>query len=258
MLFDQFQKESLVDANIREVLDDLDDTIALHSMSDFSAPELQHSLHSMETCNLDIWTSVLNDQPSKPVISLLEHRGHAVTTIYGGQSTIEVTTPMRLLPSWSEVRSGWAVLVPNRFFHESSFHTGYTPSWTQGNVIGEYKNDALGQQIVVCNLGGHDCEKHLEAKDCRIANGQDVRAEGSEGGHGYGWQKRKLCLNMNSEVFLPSSSAECGNTILLDKDELHEEHAQQQGRPISDYEEPSDVVGADGTQDSTARTIFPT
>jgi len=59
-------------------------------------------------------------------------------------------------------------------------------------VIGEYKKEELGQKIVVCNLGDLDCEKYLQVEDCHIVNGPDVKAIGSEGGHSYGWQKRKL------------------------------------------------------------------
>jgi len=232
--------------------------------------EFQYSKGNMETRNLDTWTSVFIEQASGSIIPLPDHHAYAMKAISGGHSTGQMPIPITLLPSWSETRSGWAVLVPNRFLSQSSFHTGYTPSWTQGTVIGEYRNEELGQMIIVCNLGGNDCEKQLEAKDCRIANGAHVGAEGSEGGHGYGWPKKTLSFNRTSPPFLPSSTAEGGDTILLpnhtietgdtilvDKNQPCEGCARNQLRSISEYEEPSDVMGVDDTLDSTARTTFP-
>ena len=96
---------------------------------------------------------------------------------------------------WSSMRAGWAVLVPNRFLSESSFHTGDTPTWTQGDVIGEGVHAATGKRMVLCDLGGYDRECHLNEEDCRVADGPQVRAYGSEGGHGYGWWKRQHCFS---------------------------------------------------------------
>ena len=92
---------------------------------------------------------------------------------------------------WSSRRTRWAVLASNRFLSEASFHTGDTPSWTQGDVIGEGVHAATGERMVLCNLGGYDTECHLNIENVRVADGPTVRAYGSEGGHRYGWWKRK-------------------------------------------------------------------
>ena len=75
-------------------------------------------------------------------------------------------------------------MVPNRFPSEASFHTNYTPSWTQGDVLGEYVNPA-GMEMVVIDLGRYDRCKHMESMDVRFAIGPKERAIGSEGSHDY-------------------------------------------------------------------------
>ena len=131
-----------------------------------------------------------------------------------------------LYTDWSVSRAGWAVLVPNRFLSESSFHTGYTPSWTQGDVIGEGVNLGTGRKMILVDLGGCDKERHMEKKDVRVARGSEKRAIGSEGGHGYGWKHQQHCLGSNAVV-----------------------------APLGDGN--MNVEEPDGTQDSTARTTFP-
>lgn len=70
------------------------------------------------------------------------------------------------------------------FLFESSFHTGYPPSWTQGDIIGEGVNLGTGRKMILVDLGGCDKERHMEEKDARVARGPEVRAIGSEGGMG--------------------------------------------------------------------------
>lgn len=42
------------------------------------------------------------------------------------------------------------------------------------------------KQMVICNLEGYDMEKHMNKEDVCVAKGPNVRADKSEGGHGYG------------------------------------------------------------------------
>jgi len=83
------------------------------------------------------------------------------------------------------------VLVPNCFLDEASFHTGQTPIWTQGDVIGEGTDQSTGKQMVVCNLGGDHCECHMDGANVCLATSPKEYAMGSEGGHGHGWKKYK-------------------------------------------------------------------
>lgn len=180
---------------------------------------------------------------------------------------------------WSSTRHGWAVLVPNRYLSESSFHTGDTPSWTQGDVIAEGTNIGTGRMMVVVDLGGHDCERHMEVQDVRVANLPGIRAVGSEGGHGYGWQKRQHCFSPRPRVVqrlgAGSPSGAANGTMGMDDDSHSDdglagetEHcadneesalwgSQPRGLPIKDYDVPEDEEGVDGTQNSTARMTFP-
>ena len=87
------------------------------------------------------------------------------------------------------------VLVPNCFLSEASFHTGYTPSWTMEDIIGEGVNILTGRKIMLIDLGGYDIERHMEPEDVKVATRPEVRAVGSEGGHGYGWHKSKHCFD---------------------------------------------------------------
>lgn len=94
-----------------------------------------------------------------------------------------------LYADWSTECVRWAVLVPNRFFSKASFHTGYTPSWTQGNIMGKGRKIESRKKFIICDLGSCDMERHMEEKDCCIVVGPRIRDIGSKGGHGYGWKK---------------------------------------------------------------------
>ena len=171
------------------------------------------------------------------------------------------------------------MLVPNRFLLESSFHTGDTPSWTQGDVIGEGVHVATGKRMVLCDLGGYDRECHLNEEDCRVADAPHVRAYGSEGGHGYGWWKRQhnhspipdsggvggsaaggLCGSGN--LGEAGSGVGSGNGPgLTERVSENNEVIGLPGlpgvHPIADYDAPSETEGVNGTHDSTARDTFP-
>ena len=171
------------------------------------------------------------------------------------------------------------MLVPNRFLTEASFHTGDTPSWTQGDVVGEAVHAATGKRLVFCNLGGYDTECHLLEENVRVADGPLVRAFGSQGGHGYGWWKRQHCFSpapVADPLCVGDVSGGSGGGLLgstasgvgsgegpRSTEHISENivveglHDQQGGYPIPDYDAPSDTEGVDGTQDSTARVTFP-
>jgi hypothetical protein len=87
---------------------------------------------------------------------------------------------------WYVAKAGWVVKVPNRFLSEYSFHTGDTPSWTLGDIIGEYTSGATKKAMMVVDLGRYNTAKHMEAKDVRMAIGPNEQAMGSERNHGYG------------------------------------------------------------------------
>ena len=115
------------------------------------------------------------------------------------------------------------------------------------------------KDMIVCELGGFASHIHFPAEDVRMALGPDIRAVGSEGGQGYGWGKRRLSLPAKwpaQGVWAASASAEPPPTAVVG------ENAPSRGvfgqRPIGEYREPSEEHdGANGTQDSTARSIFP-
>jgi hypothetical protein len=127
--------------------------------------------------------------------------------------------------------------------------------------------------MVVCDLGGFDMERHLEEKDCRIANGPNMRAIGSEGGHGYGWNKKRHCFSPQVPArfsdlgreqsqtprggSLWAEGALGGTEVIGDTAENENNALEPAGDPIVDYDVPNDIEGVDGTQDSTARTTFP-
>jgi hypothetical protein len=195
----EYEQQLLNDVAICEVLADVGEYEGLDS---FVAPESQHSVGSMETCNVNLWESVFRDDAWRTSTPISKRAGFGATHP-GGALERPVIHEVGIMPArfqgtyveWSCRRAGWAVLVPNRFLTEASFHTGDTPSWTQGDVIGEGVHAATGKRMVLCNLGGYDTECHLNEESVRVADGPMVRAFGSEGGHGYGWWKRQHCFS---------------------------------------------------------------
>jgi hypothetical protein len=231
----------------------------------------------MGTGNLDIWDNVLADETWRSVAPIPPSAGFGTTHLGGA---LNMDMPIMAMPfdiadssyykDWNTKRGGWAMLVPNCFLSEASFHTCYTPSWTQGDVLGEYVNPA-GMEMVVVDLGGYDRCKHVESRDVRFAIGPEERAIGSEGGHGYGWQKRQH--NFKEIVPLPNlATGKHDDVEHMENNEVAQAEQDYKssgesdlgaplpkGRsrhPIQDFEVPSDVECEDGMQDSTTRRIF--
>lgn len=162
----EFERQLVNDDTICEVLADF---ASCEVLSDFVAPELLHSVGSMDTCNVNLWESVFRDDAWRTSAPISRHTGFGATHP-GGSLERPVLLGVGVMPErfhgtyvqWSLERSGWAVLVPNRFLSSHSFHTGDTPSWTQGDVIGEGVHAATGKRMVLCDLGGDDTECHLD------------------------------------------------------------------------------------------------
>ena len=263
------------DDTICEVLADFG---GCEGLDDYVAPELQHPIGSMDTCNVNLWESVFRDDAWRTSAPISKHTGFGATHP-GGSLERPVLLGVGGMPErfqgtyvhWSFERSGWAVLVPNRFLSENSFHTGDTPSWTQGDVIGEGVHVATGKRMVLCDLGGCDTECHLSEDMVRVADGPGVRAYGSECGHGYGWWKRQHCFSTaldSAGVFGTTVMVGQGSGVGTGNGPGLTEHVSEniEGQltpghagvcPITDYDAPSDTEGVDGTQDSTARDTFP-
>ena len=272
--------------NDETICDVLADLGGYDGLDDFVAPESQHSVGSMDTCNINLWDSVFRDDAWRTSAPISKHTGFGATHP-GGSLERPVLIEVGIMPDrflgtyvqWSCRRAGWAVLVPNRFLSEASFHTGDTPSWTQGDAIGEGVHAATGMRMVLCDLGGFDNECHLNEDDVRVADGPLVRAYGSEGGHGYGWWKRQQCFNpvpdsggvlggavveLNGSADLAGVASGMGSGTGPGLTEHVAENinisvipGQQRCYPIDDYDAPSETEGVDGTQDSTARDTFP-
>ena len=201
--------------------------------ADQTAPKPQHTLGSMDTINVNLWDSVFRGDGWRIERPQVQALGVVATcpgvTIPGAapRPTWEMPPHLEgLYSGWSVARAGWAVLVPNRFLSESSFHTGYTPSWTHGAVIGEGVHSETGRNMVLVDLGWCDLERLMEEKHVRVARGPGERAIGSEDGHGHGWKTQEHCLGSTAAVEAPGD-----------------------GEPKSEE--------VDATQNSTARTTFP-
>ena len=163
-------------------------------------------------------------------------------------------------------------------------------------MIEEGLHVASGKRKFIYDLGGFHVEIHVEEEIVRVALGPYIRACGSEGGHGYGWWKRQHCFSLAPPTVFPDtlqsylgspstngaaevphtdpgvtanrvaraggSEMGCGDAPGRTE---HVEENFNEGRvpvqppriPIADYDAPSDIEGADGTQDSTARLTFP-
>ena len=50
--------------------------------------------------------------------------------------------------------------------------------------------------MILVDLGGCDIESHMEEEDVRVTRGPEVRAFGSEGGHGCRWENGGRTLAM--------------------------------------------------------------
>ena len=228
----EYTQQRLNDDAIREAIADLPEGVEDEDV-DITAPESQHSPGSMDTINVNLWDSVFRGDGwriERPIVQALGF----VATRPGGTHPAELAHAKWGMPphleglytDWSVARAGWAVLVPNRFLSEASFHTGYTPSWTHGAVIGEGVQLGTGRKMILVDLGWCDLERLMEEKDVRVAMGPEERAIGSEGGHGHGWKNLDHCLGSNAVAL-----------ALGDGDTKLEE--------------------VDATQNSTARTTFP-
>jgi hypothetical protein len=157
------------------------------------APESQYTIRSFDNYTINLWERVFQDDAWRSMLHITKIAGFGATHPGGAlQKPVpsvgtEVPHHLRhLYVSWNTDRVGWAVLVPNRFLSDASFYTGYTPSWTQGNIIGEGRKIGSGENVIICDLSECDMERHMEKKDCCIALGPAIRAVDSEGGHGYG------------------------------------------------------------------------
>ena len=117
------------------------------------------------------------------------------------------------------------------------------------------------------------------APNFRVADGPQVRAYGSEGGHGYGWWKRQHCFSpmpdsggvlggavadLSGSANLAAAASGVGSGVGPGLTEHVAENLNVSGilvdlgcYPIKDYDTPSETVGVDGTQDLTARDTFP-
>lgn len=155
----------------------------------YQAPESQQTCDSMGTMNMDFSEHVYEEPVWTATTPLTGSRGVGEETIRGGNPRGDVASGYG---EWDLQHAGWAVLIRNRFLSEYSFHTGETPSWTMGDVVAEYEDVETKKLMVVCELGGFRDLLHFPATDVRMATGKGVRAQGSEGGHGYGWSKRRL------------------------------------------------------------------
>ena len=279
----EYEQQRVNDDTIWSVLEDVGEN---EGLEEFVAPESQHSVGSMDTVNINLWESVFRDDAWRTSAPISRHTGFGATHP-GGSLVRPVLVGVGIMPArfegtyiqWSSRRAGWAVLVPNRFLSEHSFHTGDTPSWTQGDVIGEGVHAATGKRMVLCDLGGHDTECHMIEENVRVADGPQVRAYGSEGGHGYGWWKRQHCFSPVPDSVgvlggaiagLSASGLSGGNASGVGSgtgpalteclgSNIHAQVIPDRagGCPIDDYDAPSDTEGFDGTQDSTARDTFP-
>lgn len=172
----EYDQERQNDKAIREVLAQFggdDDPL------DMLPPESLHTVDSMETCSINLWDSVFRDNTLRTSTPIIKQSGFGATHP-GGSVDIARAVGVGIAPdryhgaytNWSEMRAGWAVLVPNRFLSESSFHTGDTPTWTQGDIIGERLHRLTGKKMVLCNLGGFDSECHLDEKMCGLPRAQ--------------------------------------------------------------------------------------
>ena len=154
----EFEQQMMNDDTIKDVLADIG---GYQNLEDFVPTESQHSDGSMDARNINLWDSVFRDDAWRTSAPISKHAGFGATHP-GGSLERPVILEVGIMPvrfqgtyeQWSSMRAGWAVLVPNRFLSESSFHTGDTPSWTQGDVIGEGVHLATGKRMVLCNLGG--------------------------------------------------------------------------------------------------------
>lgn len=189
-LAQEYTQEKQNDAVMKEVIADLSEGME-DEVVDLTAPHSQHTPESMDTFNKNLWDSVFRGNGWRIQRPIRQAPGLEATHP-GGTLPGAVARPVLEMPAhleglytdWSVARVGWAVLVPNWFLSESSFHTGYTPSWTQGDIIGEGVNLGTGRKMILVDLGGCDMERHMEEKDVRVARGPEVRALGSEGGMG--------------------------------------------------------------------------
>ena len=117
------------DDTICEVLADF---VGCEVLDDFVAPELQHSVGSMDTCNVNLWESVFRDDAWRTSAPISRHTGFGATHP-GGSLERPVFLGVGVMPErfqgtyvqWSFERFGWAVLVPNRFLSElETLHLG--------------------------------------------------------------------------------------------------------------------------------------
>ena len=124
------------DAVIKDVIVDLSEGME-DEVVDLTAPNSQHTPGGMDTLNVNLWDSVFRTDGWRTQKPIRQAPGFEATHP-GGTPPGAVARPVLEMPAhleglntdWSVARAGWAVLVPNRFLSESSFHTGYTPSWT--------------------------------------------------------------------------------------------------------------------------------
>ena len=248
----QWQEKADADEKIWDVL------------QEYQAPESRGRSDSMGTLNLE-FEEVEYEEPDFLATTPTCGAGNG-----GGQQSPQgeevEPEPVDVEGTWNVERAGWAVLVPNRFLSDCSFHTGYTPSWTQGDVVGEYVHARTLKRMVVCDLGGFRDAMHFEACDVRMATGPEMRAQGSEGGHGYGWSKRQFCFQVK-EPRMPGTGKEAqfagtgvGTGVQGQAKGAGENAGLGRGfqtRSILEYVVPEDEEGPRGTQDSTARSVFP-
>ena len=247
----EFQLQEKVDADAK----------IWETLQSYEAEVSKQTEDSIRTMNLEFDEHVFEepDWTATTPLGVRRFEGRAVHGSVREVAREEIPGP----GNWNVQHAGWAVLIPNRFLSEYSFHTGQTPSWTQGDVVAEYEDAVTARKMVICDVGGFREPLHFPACDVRMALGPGVRAQGSKGGMGYGWSKRKKNLGAGA-IFARHQGQGSGGgngSGVQGGTEGAGENGTVPGRfgsrPIREYSEPSYVEGADGTQDSTAQTVFP-
>jgi len=97
-------------------------------LTDFEVPELQHSLGSMETRNIDLWDYIFRDDAWRSMTPIVKAHGYEATCPSGIMRKAPKVVAFHMLEhlhtiykDWSFACAGWTLFIPNRLLSDVSF-----------------------------------------------------------------------------------------------------------------------------------------
>lgn len=83
--------------------------------------------------------------------------------------------------------------MTNWYLSDLSIQRGFMPLWTMGTIIKYYRDENIGHDMFVLNIGRLDTKRHFEEKFVRLTKGPSMLEIGSG-------KKHSLALHSSNNI----------------------------------------------------------